>query len=292
MKVKIVDKKIILPEIKLFKNDFGLDTLVFSIDKTYNGKDLTTLSAYLNFKRSDGVLGKIFLEKSINEKTLNLTYVVGNEITAITGQVDMQISFSDEESFSMATEIFTIDVQKRINGGEVVESGQVELSVLNQQFVARTEYVAYVESMMDFPTRVTNLESYVNDLDVNTEKKNAYQKVVLKEVFYDADGNLIVNDTSYLQNLTSDTIYDIDCIDEAKNKLTLYLNVTSFERGRDSTVYLKTGVTEVSIEGNAKIKLYGDGVVDNGFLCEINSKYEIIVHFNGLYFEVFLTKME
>ncbi len=292
MKVKIVDKKIILPEIKLFKNDFGLDTIVFSIDKTYNGKDLSDLSAYLNYKRNDGASGKILLEKVVNDKSLALTYPVGNEITGVEGQVDMQISFSDEQNYNMSTEIFSIDVLKRINGAEQVESGNVDISVMYQSFVSRTEFANHVESMEELPEKVKDIESSITLLEEETEKKALQKSINLKELLYDGDGNLISQDRSYRENFKSNMTYEINCIDESNNKFIICLNSNTFERGKFSTAYLKTGATEVSIEVDTKIKIYGDGVIDNLLTCETHSQYEIIVYYNGAYFEVFSTKIE
>ncbi len=115
----IKDKKVITSNFTVIQGETGCDELVFKLNKNYNGTDLSTFTAYAGIKRPDGTTDKIQLQCEVSQtesNTLILTLEVNESVTAISGELECQLSFENQAGTVIwKTESFFFQVKNAIN---------------------------------------------------------------------------------------------------------------------------------------------------------------------------------
>ena len=116
MTVKISGKTVMLPACTVIEGECNVDDITFEIDKYYNEVDLSTMTAYANIERSDGTTDKITLDRFCIDDVVYATWTIDSSATAIPGELQVQISFVNEEgTVVFITEKFSLQVQSSID---------------------------------------------------------------------------------------------------------------------------------------------------------------------------------
>ena len=151
MAIKIIDKKIVLPEIKLFQTDNLSEELNFECERFYNGKDLALCKVYLKFLRSDGFSDKIELPLTSTENTVSFTLGISNFLTSYTGDLKMQICFEKADEFILNTEIFSVEILSSISGRGVVDGGELDPALHFSDFLKKSDLNEALKTYVPLP---------------------------------------------------------------------------------------------------------------------------------------------
>lgn len=130
MTAKIINKKAVLSDLVINQGEKGSDEIVFTLNKTYNGKDLSACAAFAAIKRADGTCDKIVLttetdgEQTDGSETtqtlcpdeMTVTLKVDDSVTAVPGELEMQLSFENPDGQVIwETETFVMEIRGSID---------------------------------------------------------------------------------------------------------------------------------------------------------------------------------
>lgn len=102
------------------QNDNRVETVEFSLPRTYEGKDLSQGVGMLLFCRGDGVKGVVPLDKTLQGDRMILCWQVGRQVTAAPGLLQVQLKICGLEEVLWHSEITGFQIAKSI----AEESGQ------------------------------------------------------------------------------------------------------------------------------------------------------------------------
>ncbi|MBE5756233.1 MAG: hypothetical protein E7342_00355 [Clostridiales bacterium] len=168
MVIKIINKRVILPETNVFEGENGVDLISFEMDRFYDGVDLSSYDAYLKYVRCDGVSDKVLLNKKVEENVMYLEFKVVNRFTNLSGEVKIQLSFEkDDKIFN--TELFYIDVKKSITGLEELDD-PTKMQIL-EFYIKKSEFEEEREKIINaVSSSFTQLELKIEEGEIVAKK--------------------------------------------------------------------------------------------------------------------------
>ena len=173
MTAKIINKKAVLSATVINQGEKGSDNIVFTLNKNYNGKDLSSYNPFASVKRADGTTDKISLTLSSEQSESNsvgngkpsstdeisLILNVGESITAVPGELEMQLSFeSTDGEVVWRTEKFGLEILGSIDAyKDYSDRAPDAVTKLHNQMIA---YVSKMAALVDeVNEKIANLPS-------------------------------------------------------------------------------------------------------------------------------------
>ena len=119
MITKIIDKRVVFEGPTVIKDESGIDTLYFEINRFYKTVDLNLLTPYFKFLRSDGYDDKVVMKKAFKDETqkeIIISVEVDSSMTRLKGDLTCEISFESTDGKLFNSEVFYLQVENSITG--------------------------------------------------------------------------------------------------------------------------------------------------------------------------------
>ncbi len=119
-------RRVTVTKTPVYQSDAGAGEYDFTLNRYYQGKDLSLLTAYLKISFQDESTDKILLsDVCVTEDSLTVKFTVSEAFSRVAGKAECQLSFeSTDGEVVINTEVFTVDILSSI---EVESYGQTIL---------------------------------------------------------------------------------------------------------------------------------------------------------------------
>ena len=153
----------LMPQTDFFKLDSGAHVFGVTVDRFYNGHDLSTAFCYLKVAFKDGVTDKFLLGMDFDDNTVTVATGVTSRMQRVEGLAKYQLSF-EHTDFTVQSDVFGVVIANAI-GDAISENPDVPAAINDLQELIQTD--------------IEDLQSEVSSLwDAATIKSLTYAQLV------------------------------------------------------------------------------------------------------------------
>ena len=179
MTINIVNKRVVMPDMKVLKYETNSNTLNFETDRYFDSVDLGDCNVYIKTLRQDGFSDKLLLATAITDNKILFDWTLGANDTMVEGDLQCQISFEKANEFVLNTQVFSIEVMESLSGYESTENGYVESIPFFSDIVYNKELETEIEGIKaKIPQAATTENMLVDKLYLDSKLSSSNKSLI------------------------------------------------------------------------------------------------------------------